>query len=255
MEYKRVKMMNDKRWTNAIKCDIMKTIADFIEIQNKNRQEEFDVIFEKQKQYLEDLKLNVYKNRLVMKDGINDFKDKMLSNTNRILLERYRCIHPDEIKYSMKRAIHHINYEENVLITQINQKKKELEELNNVHEFQYKSTINRSQRKGIMKDLASIDDRIRLATFSKTKMKKMVNLAQQHLNKYDSLLEQVQNDMEEMATNLMNEIEIGAQFKRDTYKCTKQLKNEMLASKEKRIKQIDKIEQLNTKFDSMARVR
>lgn len=255
MEYKRVKMMNDERWTNAIKCDIMKTFTDLLEVQNNNRQEGLDVILDEEKQYLHELKSNVKKNRLIMKEGITDFKEKMLSKTNRKLLERYRYTHPDEIKSSIKRSIHQINYGANILITQINQKKSELRKLNNSYEFQHKKTINYGNFKGIMRNFTNIDDKIRLANFKKRKMKNMVNLAQQNLNKYDSLLEQLHNDQEEMATNIMNEIEIVVQFERETNNYTQQLKNEILASQKQRIKQVGKIEQLNFMSDSMDRSR
>jgi hypothetical protein len=255
MEYERVKMMNDERWTNARKCEIMKTFTDLLVVQDNNHQEGLDVIVDEEKQYLQDLKSKVKKNRLLMNEGMNDFKDKMLSKTNRILLERYRHTHPDEIKSSMKRSINQTKNEANILITQINQKKNEIRELNNAYEFRHKDTISYGNFKKIMRNVTNIDDRIRLAKFKKTKMEKMVDRAQQNLNKFDSLLEQLHNDKKEMATNIMKQTKIVVQLKMETNKYTQQLKNEILASQKQRIKQVGKIEQLNFMSDSMDRSR
>jgi hypothetical protein len=53
--------MNSKRWTDTVKCDIIKTFTDLLEVQNNNCQEGLDVILDEEKQYIHDLKSNVKK--------------------------------------------------------------------------------------------------------------------------------------------------------------------------------------------------
>lgn len=256
MENQRLRKKDDMRWTKAMKCYIMNTNTDLIEMQNKDRDKELGDILTEKKQNLNDLGLNVKKNRFILKEVMVDFNSKILANTNPILLKRYGKTHPDEIKSSIKRCIHQINVENNTLLTKIEAEQLELRLLkNNSTRFPFKENTDHSKLKRIMEDEANLDEKIKLARLKKKKMKDMVVLLQKNLNKYDPILDQLSRDKEELAANLMNEIELGVKFESDTNKKTQELKDELFASQKQTIKQTGEIEQINCVVDSIDRNR
>jgi len=76
-EYKRVNMMQEKRWTNILKCDIMENITKLGDAEQRDRLAEMDVNFLNETNRLKNIKKsfgNYYKVFKYINEGC---KDKM----------------------------------------------------------------------------------------------------------------------------------------------------------------------------------
>lgn len=256
-EYQRVEMMEDKRWTNILKCDIMENITKLGDAEKHDRLAEIDVAMLNENIHLQDLKKNIGKYHEEFKVVNEDFKDIILSGAgSKILLERYRYLHPDKIKLSMNNSIHTINNASNARIERFNIAVKKLEEIHR-HPTLKKNEqhIKENKMKEIMGKIVNKVKRTALVDSTKRTTKKMVDDVKQNLIKYDTVIEQLQNDAKSMAVIIMKEIETGTNFNQDSVNYIKSYFSEKDANEKSINTNTSYIDKINAIMDSMERSR
>lgn len=254
-EFKRVQMMNDRRWTVNTKCDILENVMKLSEAEKNARHAGMDVELKNQIKYLQDLKKDIKNFNKSIKDANTNYKETILSGIeDRTLVEKYRDIHPEGIKMRIDHSIHKIRYESNLMRIKIDKKKDILEKIQ--AQYYSKQQVIKidsvdTQIKVTLSKIADMDKKIALVDFNNRKTEKMIDLTKQNVFKFDLLIEQLQNDSGEMARNIMKQIEIGTYFKEDSANYI-QTKIDEKAKFEKRMyKDMFRIDQLNSIMDSL----
>lgn len=257
-EYQRVEMMEDKRWTNILKCDIMENITKLGDAEQHDRLAEMDVLLENENIHLQDLKKNIGKHYEKLKVVNGDFKDIILSGTgSKSLLERYRHFHPDNIKLSMNNSIHRIT---NVSNARVRRFKIALKKLEDIHRYSNPKNdeqqhIKRNKMEATMGKIVNKVKRIALVDSTKRMTKSMVDGVKQNLIKYDTVIEQLQNDAKSMAVIIMKEIETGTNFNQDTVNYVKSYFAEKDAEEKSISTNTSYLDKINAIMDSMERSR
>ncbi|XP_025198001.1 uncharacterized protein LOC112596499 [Melanaphis sacchari] len=253
-EYERVNMMEDKRWTNILKCDIMENITQLGNAEQRDRLAALDVNLLNEKIHLYDIKKKIKKYYEQFEEANGDFKDIILSDAgNKILLERYRHLHPDKIKLSINNSIHTITHVSNARVEQFKTALKTLENLQR-HPNPQKSEQQHIKKKKMEATMGKIVNKVKkiaLVDFTKRKTKNMVNDVKQNLIKYDTVIEQLQNDAKAMAMVIMKEIETGTNFNEDSVNYIKSYFAEKDAKERFIGKNTSYIDKLNSIMDSM----
>lgn len=254
-EFKRVEMMNDRRWTVNTKCDILENIMKLSEAEKHARLAGMDVEFQNQVKYLQDLKRDIKNFHKSIKDANTNYKETILSGIeDRTLVEKYRDIHPEGIKSRIDNSIHNIRYESNLMKIKIDKKKSILQKIQ--AQYYSKEEVVKidsvdTQTKVTLSKIADMDKKIALVDFNNRKTEKMIDLARKNVFKYDLLIEQLQNDAGEMATNIMKEIEIGTYFKEDSANYIQSKIDEKTKIEKHMFKEIFRMDQLNSIMDSL----
>lgn len=257
-EYQRVEMMEDKRWTNILKCDVMENITKLGDAEQHDRLAEMDIKLLNENNHLQDLKKNIGKYYEEFKVVNGDFKDLILSGTgSKILLERYRHLHPDKIKLSMNNSIHTIANTSNARVKRF---KIALEKLEDIHRYPNpkkddQQHIKRNKMEATMGKIVNKVKRIALVDSTKRTTKKMVDGVKQNLIKYDTVIEQLQSDAKSMAVIIMKEIETGTNFNQDSVNYVKSYFAEKDANEKCINTNTSYIDKINAIMDSMERSR
>jgi len=257
-EYQRVEMMEDKRWTNILKCDIMENITKLGDSEQHDRFAEMDVTLENENIHLQELKKNIGKYYEEFKVVNGDFKDIILSGTgSKSLLERYRHLHPDKIKLSMNNSIHAIANASNARVRRFKIALKKLEDIRrypNLEKDEQKH-IKRNKMEATMGKIVNKVKRIALVDSTKRMTKNMVDDVKQNLIKYDTVIEQLQNDAKSMAVIIMKEIETGTNFNQDSVNYVKSYFAEKDAEEKCISTNTSYLDKINAIMDSMERSR
>lgn len=257
-EFDRVNIMEDQRWTNNLKCDIMENITKLGDAEQRDRLAEMDVTLLNENMLLCDIKKNIGKYYEQFKEVNGDFKDMILSGTGcRTLLERYRPLFPDQIKSSMNHSINTTTNVTNSRLKQVNNALNKLEIMRRTANPQKEGQkhIKTKKMETIMGKVANKVKRIALVDLTQRKTKKMVDEVKQNLIRYDIVIEQLQNDARTMALNIMKDIETGTNFNEDSANYIKSYFSEK-DEKEKCInKHKSHLDKLNSIIDSMERTR
>lgn len=254
-EFERVKMMNDPRWTINSKCDIIENLMKLGEAEKDARHAGMNVEFQNETKCLQNLKKDIKKYQQSIKDANTHYKETILSGIDdRTLVEKYRYIHPDGIKSRIDYSIHKIREESDFLKTIIEKKRKMLERIK--HEYysdqeNCETTSTYNKAKIVMSKVADMDKKIALVDLNNRKTEEMIDLAKQNIFKYDFLIEQLQNDTGEMATNIMKEIEIGTYFKEDAANYIQNKIDEKTAIGKRINKEMFRMDKLNSIMDSL----
>jgi hypothetical protein len=247
-EYERVNMMEDNRWTNILKCDIMENITQLGDAENRDRLSALDAKLLNENIHLHNIKKNIGKYYEQFKEANEDFKEFILSDAkSKILLERYRHLHPDKIKSSINNSIHAINIISNVRVENFKTALKNLENLKS-HPKPQKSKqgyIKKKKMEATMGKIVNKVKKIALVDFTKRKTKNMVNDVKQNLINYD------QTDAKAMAMVIMKEIETGTNFNEDSVNFIKSYFAEKDAKERFISKNTSYIDKLNSIMDSM----
>ncbi|XP_003243194.1 uncharacterized protein LOC100572209 [Acyrthosiphon pisum] len=257
-EYQRVEMMEDKRWTNILKCDIMENITKLGDAEQNDRFAEMDVNLVNENIKLQDMKKNIGKYYEKFKVVNGDFKDIILSGAgSKSLLERYRHLRPDQIKLSMNNSIHTINNASNARVRRFKIALKKLEDIHR-HPNPKKGEqqhIKRNKMEATMGKIVNKVKRIALVDSTKRTTKNMVDGVKQNLIKYDTVIEQLQNDAKSMAVIIMKEIETGTNFNQDTVNYVKSYFAEKDAEEKSINTNTSYLDKINAIMDSMERSR
>ncbi|CAI6356831.1 unnamed protein product [Macrosiphum euphorbiae] len=257
-EYQRVEMMEDKRWTNILKCDIMENITKLGDAEQHDRFAEMDVNLVDENINLQDLKKNIGKYYEQFKVVNGDFKDLILSGAgSKSFLERYRHLHPDKIKLSMNNSIHIITNASNARVRRFKIALKKLEDLQRYSNPKKgkQQHIKRSKMEATMGKIVNKVKRIVLVDLTKRTTKNMVDDVKQNLIKYDTVIEQLQNDAKSMAVIIMKEIETGTNFNQDSVNYVKSYFAEKDAEEKSINTNTSYIDKINAIMDSMERSR
>ncbi|VVC36856.1 Hypothetical protein CINCED_3A000984 [Cinara cedri] len=243
-------MTKDWRWTKTLKCDIIKNITRLGNAEKCARLVGMDMILKNEDKYHEDLKRDIQQ----FKDETKKINTGNLTGIeSRTRKERYGRLKPKEIKLSIWHSLNRINNESNLLINRISKIKKKLKntqkrwselQFNNQHGTDEKTKV-------AMGKMAVVDKKLALVDLNNRKTSEMVNYARQNLIVYDTLIEQLQVEVANMATAIMKEIEIGTMFKEDAANYTQsyidqKLENEIYVNKE-----MFRVDQLNSIMDSL----
>ncbi|XP_060856443.1 uncharacterized protein LOC132934181 [Metopolophium dirhodum] len=257
-EYQRVEMMEDKRWTNILKCDIMENITKLGDAEQHDRFAEMDVNLVNENINLQDMKKNIGKYYEQFKVVNGDFKDIILSGAgSKSLLERYRHLHPDKIKLSMNNSIHTITNASNARVRRFKIALKKLEDIHrhpNPKKGKQKH-IKRHKMEATMGKIVNKVKRIALVDSTKRTTKNMVDGVKQNLIKYDTVIEQLQNDAKSMAVIIMKEIETGTNFNQDSVNYVKSYFAEKDAEEKSINTNTSYLDKINAIMDSMERSR
>ncbi|CAH1731997.1 unnamed protein product [Aphis gossypii] len=253
-EYERVNMMEDKRWTNILKCDIMENTTLLGDAEHRDRMAGLDVKLKNENNHIHELKNNIKKCYVQFKEVNEDFKDLILSDAgSKVFLERYRYLHPDKIKSSINNSIHTITKVSNARVEQFKTAIKNLEDIERRPNPQ-KGEQHYIKKRKMEKTMGKIVNKVKkiaLVDFTKRKTKSMVNDVKQNLIKYDTVIEQLQTDAKAMAMVIMKEIETGTNFNEDTANYIKTYFAEKDAKEKSIGKNTSYLDKLNSIMDSM----
>lgn len=260
-DFNRLLMMNDSRWTNTLKCDIEKNLVEIGEAEQRARFIGMKTALRAEKQHIVNLKLDIKKYKRMGNSIKNNYKTKILSSIkDEDLFKMCRNLHPNKIRPKIVRNIHKIDNKSNVLGPKINNKKIMLEKIhkrlaNNRGKTTKKNMLNNKNMEAIMAKVADMETKIALVDLNNRKTEKMLDLARQNVSLYDRLMEQLQNDAEKMAINIMEEIEIGTFFKEDEANYIQDGKDIKKVMEERMYKDINRVDHLNAKMDLLERCR
>lgn len=211
-EYERVKTMNDSRWNNTLKYEVFKNLTDLEDFEKQARNTKIAAIRQKEKKTLNNLKNFKKINDAVKKEANDNVVSKIAKIThNRKLLKMSGNVHPNKIKLNIRHSIVRINDETNKLITLINKKEKQLENLQNslcVQLCGSYPTNKNFQRNRIMGKLLDVERQITLVNFMNRKTEKIVESQSRSLQQFNLIFEQLINDVVSTSTSLVREIEI-----------------------------------------------
>lgn len=231
-EYQRVKIMQDRRWTNSLKCDIIQNITRLGEAEKCTRFRGMDIIMKNEKKYHAKLKRDIKKYHSETKDMNAGYMNKILTGVeDSIRKVRYGRLHPKDVKLSIWNSLNRIHNESNMLKRQINET---VIIINNARDRFSKLKFNDKHATDkktnvIMGKISNVEKKTTLVHFNNRKISEMVDYARQNLVMYDSLIEQVQSEVSKMSTNIMKIIEIGTMFKEDANSYAQNYINEKLS--------------------------
>lgn len=260
-DFERLQMMNDPRWTNTQKCDILKNVAEMGEAEYRARLAGMETAFRAECQQIRNLNSDIKKYELLMQKIRENYKDKILSGIkNQNLVQRYGHLHPKDVKASIARSIYKIANESNLLAPEIEKKKLKLTELREQLVYDRvrmakKHVTDNENAKAIMAKVADMDTRIALVDLTNRKTEEMLDLVRRNLVQYDTLIEQLQNDAGRMAAYIMQQIEIGTFFKEDEANYIQSRKDVKKATEARIYKDMNDMDHLNAKMDSLERAR
>lgn len=260
-DFNRLLMMNDSRWTNTLKCDIKKNIVEIGEAEQRARFIGMKTALRAEKQHIINLKLDIKKYKRMGNNIKDNYKTKILSSIkNEDLLKMCRNLHPNIIRPKIIRTIHKVENKSNVIRPKINKKKIILEKIHkrlasNRRKTTKKNMLDNKSTEVIMAKVADMETKIALIDLNNRKTEKMLDLVRQNLSLYDRLMEQLQNDAEKMAINIMEEIEIGTFFKEDEANYIQNGKDIKRVMEERMYKDTNRVDHLNAKMDLLERCR
>lgn len=254
-DYKRLEMINDRHWTNITKCDILAKYAGLIEADKNIRDKGLDIKLNNEKRYVHDLKKENRTYRELTKKTKNQNNDSLLSGVqDRILVERYKSLRPDGIKLITEGNIFRITHKSNRLIEEINKKNYELEDIQasllDINENIIEDTLKQE-----IIEIRKIDKKLALVHMYNKKTKLMVDFAKHNLSIYDTIIEQLRNDVGLIGKNIVKALEIGTFFKEDEANFIQNYLDEKTCTENHINKDMVRINQLNSIMDSLERSR
>lgn len=260
-DFERLQMINDPRWTNTQKCEILKNVAEMGEAEYSARLTGIETAFRAEFQQIQNLNSDIKKYKLLMKKIRENYKDKILSGIkDQNLVERYGNLHPSDVIASIARSIYKIENESNLLAPEIGRKKRKLAELREQLVYDRarmakKHVTDNETAKAVMARVADVDTKIALVDLSNRKTEEMLDLVGQNLVRYDTLIEQLRNDAGRMAAYIMQQIEIGTFFKEDEANYIQGRKDVQRATEARVFGDMNGMDHLNAKMDSLERAR
>jgi len=212
------------------------------------------------KNYPIDVKTDIVKkHKKISNKASSDYKEKMLLGIdNRVLVERYKHLHPNEIKFSIKCSIDRINNNSNKLTTKIKGKNDKLKRLQtSVFKKKDVQIIDDVNTKTMMRHIDVMNKKIALVFSNKQKNQEIIDAAKRELNMYDTLIERLKID--DRATNLGMSKNIGAStyfgFKQETENYIQCVFDEVSANEKRTNREIMQLERLKYKMNSLERNR
>lgn len=257
-EYKRIEDLNDSRWTNSLKCDIFKNLTELEEFKKHARYTTIAATRQREKQNLHNLKKRKEKYNPLMKEAKSNFLNKIVEvSSNQKLLKRFKHLHANEIKSSIQRSIYRTTNETNNIIIEIQNKKKKLEQLQNVsYKKLNQNTSNENlKQKQMIGKIADIEKKISLVVFLNKKTEKIVESEKRNLQQYDLIYEQLINDLESTSASLVREVEIVESIRADIKNDDRKYKIEKKANENFMKKAYQKINKFNSITDSLEQCR
>lgn len=254
-DYKRLEMIKDRNWTNILKCDLLTKYAGLINASENIRHEGMNIKLNKENKYVHNLKIDNKIYRDLARKNKSQNNDSLLSGIeNRILAERYKNLHPDGIKSITESNINRFNHKSNVIIKEINRRNRELEDIRKLLLEIDKNIIDDTTTKEIM-EIRKIDKKLALVHMYNKKTELMVNFAKRNLSMYNTVIEQLRQDVGLMGKNVMKALEIGTFFKEDEATFIQSYIDEKTDIENRINKDLVRINQLNSIIESLERSR
>lgn len=254
-DYKRLEMIKDRHWTNILKCDILSKYAGLVNSDENIRHEGMHIKLDKEEKYVHNLKMDNKVYRDLVRKSKNQNKDTLLLGIeNRNLVEKYKNLQPDGIKSITESDINRFNYKSNKIINKTNIRHRELEDIQKCLLEMDKDIIENAKTKEIM-EIRKIDKKLALVHMHNKKTELMVNFAKRNLSIYDTVIEQLRQDVELMGKNVIKTLEIGTFFKEDEATFIQSYINEKTDIDNRINKDMVRINQLNSIIDSLERSR
>lgn len=253
--YERLEMINDRRFTNTTKCDILTNKAKLVEAEEHVCLEGMDIHLKNEKKYVHDAKKDIRMYHRLLKKIHYHNNDVLLSGIeNRVLADKYRNLKPDKIISITEGFIHNVVNKSNTLTKKIQKRK---DKLNNIEKHLLQKEVGpiKDTKTQEIMEIKKIDKKRALIDMNNRKIQLMVNFAKQNLTMYDTVLELLQNDSGLIGIDIMKELEMGTFFKEDEANFIQSYIDEKTETENRINKDMKRVTQINSIMDSLERSR
>lgn len=253
--YRRLEMINDPHFTNTTKCNILTNKAKLIDANKHICLEGMNINLKNKKKYVHNAKKDVKTYQKLLKKIHYHNNDILLSGIeNRVLAERYKNLKPENIISITEGFIHGVVNKSNTLAKKIQKRKDKLDNIVK-HLLQNEvDSIKDTKIREIM-DIKKMDKKRALIDIINRKTQLMVNFAKQNLTMYDTVIEQLQNDIGLMGVDIMKELEMGTFFKEDEANFIQSYIDEKTKTENRINKGMQRVNQISSIMDSLERSR